>query len=207
MPAISTLTDNFDDNTIDTGLWPGSYGTGLAEAGGRARVPCTTDFAAFVSASAYTLAGSSVYARMYPPAAGGAATEAYAQVMVEAPTAGTEAGFTVNAVTGTMRCSANVDYWDDAATVLTYDPAAHAYVRLREAGGSLHWETSPDATAWTIRRTLATPAWVAAATTLPLVLSSHRDSGTADFAEFDNVNVIPAAPSTPARQAAFLAFL
>lgn len=206
MPAIATLTDAFDDDTIDAGLWPGSYGTGLAEAGGRARVPCTTDFAAFVSASAYTLAGSSVYARMYPPAAGGAATEAYAQVMVEAPTAGTEAGFTVNAVAGTMRCSANVDYWDDAATVLTYDPAAHAYVRLRETGGSLYWETSPDASTWTIRRTLATPAWITAGTTLPLVLSAHRDSGTADVAEFDNVNVVPPAAPAFAKQAAFLAF-
>ena len=205
MPAIATLTDTFDDGTIDAALWPASYGD-VTEAGGRARVPCTADYAALVSASAYTLAGSSVHTRIYPPAAGGAATEAYAQMMVLSATGGTEAGFTVNAVTGQVRCSANVDYWDDAATVLTYDPAAHAYLRLRETAGQLFWETSTDASAWTVRRTLTTPAWITAGTTLPLTLGAHRDSGTADVAEFDNVNAVPSAAPAFAKQAAFLAF-
>lgn len=205
MPAIATLVDDFDDNTINTTLWSGRFGT-VSETGGRARAACTTDYAAFVSAASYTLAGSSVYARVYPPAAGGAATTAYAQMVVLSSTEGTEAGFQINAVGGQLRCMANVGYWDDTATVLTYSATTHAWLRLREAAGSLLWETSPDGTTWTTRRTLATPAWVTAGTTLRLSMEAHRDSGTNDFAEFDNVNTPPAVAASYAKQAAFLAF-
>jgi hypothetical protein len=205
MPAIATLADNFDDNTINGTLWLGNFGT-VSETGGRARIACTTDYAAFVSAASYSLAGSSVYARVYPPAAGGAATTAYAQMVVLSSTDGTEAGFQINAVGGQLRCMANVDYWDDTATVLTYDPTAHAWLRLREAAGSMQWDTSPDGTTWTTRRTLTTPAWVTAGTTLRLSMEAHRDSGTADFAEFDNVDTPPTVASSYAKQAAFLAF-
>lgn len=206
MPALATLVDDFDDNTVNGTLWPGNYGT-YSETGGRARVACTADYSAYASAAAYTLAGSSVYARVYPPAAGGAATTAYAQVSLLSTVAGTEIGAMVNTVAGTLRCQSNVDYWDAAAVEITYDPAAHAYVRISEVGGTLTWATSPDGSTWTTRRTLATPAWAMSATTVELRLEAHRDSGTADVAEFDNLNTVPAAGSSATRKAAFLAFL
>ncbi|MFJ5156305.1 hypothetical protein ACIQCF_33055 [Streptomyces sp. NPDC088353] len=213
MPALSTLIDDFAAGTINTSLWTGNYGT-VSQVGGRARVACTTAYSAFASAAAYNLAGSSVFIRVFPPAAGGAATSCYATVYVNAGTAGTEAGFSFNALTGRLRFNANVAYWDDNAVELPYDPVAHAYVRLAEAGGSLTWATSPDGTAWTTRRTLATPAWITSGTTLKLVLESHRDSGTADYAEFDDCNTLGGSgpgpdpgDATAARKAAFLAFL
>lgn len=208
MPAISTLVDNFDAGTVNTTLWPESYG-GVSQVGGRGRVPCTTGYAGFQSAAAYSLAGSSVFIRMYPPAAGGATSEAYAQMAMVPATAGTSIGFLLNAVSGKLRCQSNVAYWDAAAVEVTYDPVAHAWVRLSEAGGTVTWATSPDGSAWTTRRTLATPAWVTGATTLTLSLESHRDAGVADFAEFDNLNTLPAPPADPgaARKTAFLAFL
>ncbi|MFD1656993.1 hypothetical protein ACFSL4_01765 [Streptomyces caeni] len=53
MPAFATLTDGFDDGVRDPVLWSGSYST-VEEAGGRARVPCTTGYAAYASATLYT---------------------------------------------------------------------------------------------------------------------------------------------------------
>lgn len=207
MPLIETLVDDFDTGVVNTGLWTSNYGT-YSQTGGRARVACTTAYNGFESAAAYTLAGSSTLIRVFPPAAGGAATEAYASVMVLSPVDGTEAGFLINTATGKIRCAANTDYWDSAAVELTYDPVAHAYVRLSEADGSLVWATSPDGTAWTTRRTLATPTWVTSGTTLALGLQAHRDSGVADFAEFDDCNTLPTPGPDPsaARKAAFLAF-
>jgi hypothetical protein len=39
-----------------------------------------------------------------------------------------------------------------------YAPAAHAFWRLREAGGTVTWETSPDGAAWAPLATLPTSA-------------------------------------------------
>ncbi|MCF2130103.1 hypothetical protein L1I79_27275 [Strepomyces sp. STD 3.1] len=207
MPALATLVDNFDDNTVNGTLWPGNYGV-YSETGGRARVQCDPDYGAFVSAAAYTLAGSSAYVRIYPPAAGGATTTAYAQLSLLHSVEGTEIGAQINRVTGKLRCQSNVDYWDAAAVEITYDPVAHAYVRVSEAAGTVTWATSPDGSTWTTRRTLATPAWVTASTTVELRLETHRNNGTVDYAEFDNLNTLPVTPPVGgAKQAAFLAFL
>lgn len=207
MPALETLVDDFDDGTINGTLWPANYGT-CSETGGRARVVCDPDYGAFASAAAYTLAGSHAFVRIYPPAAGGATEEAYAALLLLSGVAGTELAVRIDAVAGTLRCESNVDYWDGTATSLTYDPDAHAYVRIAEAGGNVTWSTSPDGSTWTTRRTLATPSWAAAATTVRLSLETRRSDGTEDYAEFDNLNTVPAPPSSGgARQAAFLAFL
>lgn len=37
-------------------------------------------------------------------------------------------------------------------TSFTYDPAVHVWFRLREASGSIFWETSVDGSTWTVRR-------------------------------------------------------
>ncbi|MGW2170425.1 hypothetical protein ACWC1C_07815 [Streptomyces sp. NPDC001705] len=207
MPALATLVDDFDDNAVNGTLWPGNYGV-YSEVGGRARVQCDPDYGAYVSAAAYTLAGSSAYVRIYPPAAGGATTTAYAQMSLLHSVEGTEIGAQINRVTGKLRCQSNVDYYDAAAIEITYDATAHAYVRISEAGGTLTWATSPDGSTWTTRRTLATPAWVTASTTVELRLETHRNNGTTDFAEFDNLNTLPVVtPPSDARKAAFLAFL
>jgi hypothetical protein len=112
-------------------------------------------------------------------------------VTVQGATEGTRVGFSMNAVSGLLRCVSETDYWDDAAVELAYDPVAHLFLRLAEDGTDLTWATSPDGTTWTTQRTLATPAWIAAdAEACALDMSAHRDSGTADYVEFDLVNTL-----------------
>ncbi|MFJ7176423.1 hypothetical protein ACIQXA_08445 [Streptomyces massasporeus] len=190
MPSLSVLTDNFNSGTLGP-EWGNSYG-GTAVVGGRARVPCTTGYAGCQTAYAWTLAGASLFVQVpTAPAAGGAAVEAYFAVTVQGATAGTRVGFSMNAVTGLLRCVSETDYWDDGAVELTYDPVAHLFLRLAEDGTNLTWATSPDGTTWTTRRTLATPAWIDTdAEACALDMSAHRDSGTADYAEFDLVNTL-----------------
>jgi len=48
------------------------------------------------------------------------------------------------------------------ATQITYDPNAHRYWRLRESAGTVFYETSPDASAWTVQQHIATPSWASA---------------------------------------------
>jgi hypothetical protein len=111
--------------------------------------------------------------------------------MVQGTVEGTRVGFSINKVSGVMRIVSETDYWDDDAVELTYDPVAHLFLRLREDGNNLYWDTSPDGTTWTNRRTLATPTWIDAdAEACALDMSAHRDAGTADYAAFDLVNTL-----------------
>ncbi|MFE1329757.1 hypothetical protein [Streptomyces microflavus] len=190
MPLVGTLQDNFNDNTVDTAVrWPRSYGS-ISETGGRARVPCTTGYAAYASARAYTLGNSYFGCRLYPAAAGGAATEAWSQVLITTSTGGTDAVIEVNAATGVLAMAVRAGYSDAGYATIPYDPVAHAWVRIRAAAGQLMWETSPTGVAWTVRRTATAPGWVATHA-LGVQLIAHRDSGTADFAEYDNFNLFP----------------
>jgi hypothetical protein len=190
VPSLSTLVDNFNLGTLGP-EWGNSYG-GTAVVGGRARVPCTTGYAGCQTAYAWTLAGSNFYVQVpTTPSATGAAAEAYCAVMVQGGTEGTRVGFSINKVTGLLRLVSEVGYWDDTAVEITYNAVTHLWLRMREDGTNLYWDTSPDGTTWTNRRTLATPAWITAAVDIcALDMSAHRDAGTADYAEFDLFNTL-----------------
>lgn len=186
---IASLADDFNDNAVDPARWPNSFGT-YAEVGGRARISCDTGFNAYSSAAAYTLAGSAVYLRGYPPAVGGATTEAWAQVLIKSTTGGTDLGFELRALTGQLVMFNRSGFFDPTALAIPYSATDHAWLRVRETGGTTYWETSADALTWTARRSLASPAWVGD-TSIEFQLIAHRSDGVADYAEFDNVNTPP----------------
>jgi hypothetical protein len=179
------LSDDFDNATLDPVLWSASYG-GVVEVGGRARIPCTTGYAGLQSGRQWTLAGSQVSAKLSTVPAASTATTATVAFMANSTTAGVRAGFSFDAVGGTLRCTNDTAYWETGATVLPYSAIDHAWLRLREAAGTLYWETSSTGYPWdfTVQRSLATPAWVTAQT-LVVEVTTHRDAGTADVAEVD----------------------
>jgi len=184
------LTDDFDTPTVDTGRWPNNYNTAGAlpsQPAGRARVPCGTGMAAYASAAAYTLADSHVHVQAFPPARGGATGDVYCQLLVLSSTAGTQIAFEINVATNLLLMAVHVGYADEGGAAIPYDPVEHAWLRIREAGGTLYWETSSDGREWVVRHTAASPAWVSDGD-LRLQLLAHRDNGTADFAEFDHFN-------------------
>lgn len=192
MPSLSTLTDNFNDSTIGAN-WGNSYG-GVSESAGKAHVPCTTSYAGYQTAYSWTLAGAAFYVAVTTVPAASTATEAYASVFVNAPdiaTSGVRIGFVINTVTGLLKFSSETAYFDAGATTVTYSAVTHKFLRLREDGVNVYWDTSPDGSAWTNRRTLATPAWVTASVdTCALDLSAHRDAGTNDEAQYDLFNTL-----------------
>lgn len=181
------LVDAFDDGVLNPQVWSQSYGD-PSEAGGRARVPCTTGYAGARTASVYTLSWSQVAARVYPPAEGGAVSAA-CSLLVLSNVGGTDAGFLVDTAQGAMGLYVREGYADGGALFPPYDPVAHAWLRLREDAGALHWETAPDGRTWTVRRTAASPAWVSR-TDLSLLFEAHRDTGVNDFAELDSLNIV-----------------
>jgi hypothetical protein len=194
MPLTGELRDSFNDNVVDTVKWPNNYNTGASglptETGGRARVPCDTGFAAYSSDTIYTLQDSTARVRIFPPADGGAASEAWAQLLVASSTSGTDAVIEVNAATGTITFASRTGFADAGAVTLIYSTTNHAWVRIREGAGTLFFDTSADGITWTNQRTTAAPAWVSD-TDIQIQLLAHRDAGVVDFAEFDNFNITP----------------
>ncbi|MFF7308160.1 hypothetical protein [Streptomyces sp. NPDC008137] len=190
MPSLSTLQDNFNDNVIGPN-WGDSYG-GANEAGGQARVPCAPEtYAGYQTGRAWTFAGATVYLKLATVPAASTGTNVTANFLIICATPGTSVGFEYNAVTGVLRLMSNVDYWDAAAVELAYSPTDHLWLRLREDGTNVYWDTSPDGTTWTNRRTLATPAWIPASVDDTAVdLWAYRDAGTTDYAAYDNVNTM-----------------
>lgn len=186
MPGLGMLQDRFDDAVVDPVLWSQSYGD-VVESGGRARIPCTQGFAGYRSASVYSLSWSQVAMRVYPPDPGGAVTSGLS-LLVLSDVSGTDAGFFVDRAQNAMGLYLRVGFADAGALFPAYDPTAHAWLKLREDAGSLFWESSPDGLTWTVLRTATTPAW-AAQSTLSFLMESHRDSGTDNFAEVDNLNI------------------
>lgn len=188
MPTFAFLGDDFEDGTLNTTLWSGSYGD-PDEAGGRARIPCTTGYAGLKSGSSYTLTGSGITIRLHPPTPNGA-TSAAASCLVLTATGGTDAGFIVDSAQTAVGLYLREGYADGGAVFLTYSAVDHAWLRFREDAGSLYWDTSPDGIDWTNQRTATTPAW-AADTNLAFLIEGHRDAGTNDFIEVDSVNTPP----------------
>lgn len=193
MPSLSTLSDNFNDGIIGPN-WGNSYG-GANETGGQGRVPCAAGaYAGYQTAYSWTFAGASIFMKVATVPAASTATEAYCGVMINAPdiaTSGVRVGFTVNAVTGMLRMQSDTGYYDPAGVEITYNPVTHLFLRLREDGTNVYWDTSPDGTTWTNRRTLATPAWIPASTDqCALDMSAHRDAGTTDYAAYDLFNTL-----------------
>lgn len=192
MPSLSTLIDNFNDGAIGPN-WGNSYG-GVTETGGQAHIPCTTSYAGYQTAYSWTMAGASFYVAVTSIPAASTATEAYIGVLVNSPdveTSGNRIGFIINSVTGLLRCKNDTGYFDAGSVDITYSPTTHKFVRLREDGTNVYWDTSPDGTTWTNRRTLATPAWVTTSVdNCALDMSTHRDAGTTDEATLDLFNTL-----------------
>lgn len=190
MPLFTTLADNFNDNVIGPN-WGDSYG-GVSEVGGRARVPVVAGaYAGYQTGRAWTLAGASIYLKLVTKPAASTGTDVQANFSITSPVEGTSVGFKYNAATSKLRMQSNVDYFDGTAVEITYDPVAHLWLRIREDGTNTYWDTAPNGSTWTNRRTLATPAWVTAAVdTCALDLFSFRDAGVSDITEYDNVNTM-----------------
>lgn len=187
---IKNLVDDFNDNTIDTALWPNSFGT-ISEVGGRARVEINTGFNAYSSAKAYKLQNSQITFQPFPPGSMPEAgtTEAWMQALIKSNVNGTDLGFEVQITSGSLYCFNRVGFSDPESAVYEFDAVDHAWLRVREDGTNTYFDAAPDGHTWTNLRTITSPSWVADGD-LEFQMIAHRADGTTNNAEFDNVNVL-----------------
>jgi hypothetical protein len=182
--AMSQLGDDFDDNTVNATLWPNNYG-GSSEVGGRMRVPVNPGVTAgYQTARQWLLTGSKLTARLVTLPAAGGSSSGSASMWVNSTTSGTRLGWSYNPVSGLLSCQSQVGFSDGSAVTMAYSAIDHLWLRVRESGGTTYWESSGDGFGWTVRRSLATPAWVGSQTQL-VEFAATRTGGTGDVIEWD----------------------
>lgn len=184
---MAMLGDDFDDGRIDTARWPTSTGGATETSAGYLRIPMAPGVDTnHTSARTWKLLGSKLTAKLATVPAANGSSNAAASMWVTSTTSGTRIGFRYDALTGVLAAMSQVGFSDGTPTNLTYSAIDHAWLRVRESGGTVYWETSGDGFDWTTRRTLATPAWVTSQTHA-VDFPTTRTGGTAGYIEWDLV--------------------
>lgn len=138
--------------TFDGGL-PANLSAGGTAAvdAGQFRLPCTAGYTSlFSSPTTFDLTGQSVAVQVISqPGAVGTR-----EFIIELELDANNAIFMFHSggdFVGRLRQGGA----NDSATLATYSATTHAWWRIRESGGSILWETSPDGVGWSTLRTLA----------------------------------------------------
>lgn len=184
--SFSTLTDAFT-SSIDS-KWTAS--AGVAATGGRARIDCTTATPNMRTATPYEITASTLAFKVPTvPVAGGGATVKFSAYLMPGPTSSTtNLAFEYSPNTGNLVLRNNVGGTDASPTTLTYSSTDHLWWRFRETGGTILMQTSPDNSTWTTRRTISSlTQWMLQGNHIAY-FDATRASGTADFAEIDDIN-------------------
>ena len=196
-PKASTLTDTFDDNSLDATKWAASAnaGTAVQEVNQRIELDLNdggTGYCGVSSQALYDLTGSSLVVQCLDPGTGGTGR-----------TAALEAALDGNNVArlvcdGTTLC-AQVTV---AGAVTTYNTtpftASTDWWRMTESGGTLSWwySATGQVGSWTLLDSRASP-FSLAVVQLRLFAGTYTGGITAGVAKFDNFN-LPAPSALPA---------
>lgn len=162
-PKVATLIDDF--TTADTAKWAGavsSYGTNPVVTNGQlVTTVSNTGWEGLwtVGKSFYDLKSSSFVIELVQPPARTGANTTYMEIGLKSYYSISGAGHTVdwlyqNSGTPTIYGRDNTN-GTVTTTAVTYNATTHRWLRIRESGGTVYWDTSPNGNTWTNRRSKA----------------------------------------------------
>ncbi len=193
MASISTLTDNFNDNSLDATKWieddsDGSY----AETNQQLEI--TTALSVVYAAESidtdiagnprYNLTGSQASLKLVD--AGNQSLTSYA---FEFKIFSTGFGYSMNFVVSGGDISVNVDDGSAQGT-MTYNATTHRYLRIREASGICYWDYSADGISWTNMYSISNPFDITTCIVQFKVSTSSLELSTTT-AKVDDFNIGP----------------
>jgi len=191
--CLIPIEDDFEDATIDPGLWsvgsPQNIDIGLLS--GRlylAPTPSLTPaWGEVLSVGAYDLTHCAVVVEL-----AAVLTHDGDQMTTFGICEGTwENGASFSIRYGMLQSRMFVGSTQTEFDETTYDPSEHKWLRLREADSTLYFETSPDAQSWTEQYQTTAPAYVTYATIRFAAGTFGVASVDPGRAEFDNLDMPP----------------
>jgi hypothetical protein len=182
------VTDNFDDG-VRAPFWDYSYANGgasRAETGGELVITLAdnmTGYAGYQASTTVDLTGDRAFVEVTQVAS--TSTHAGTYLQLTGPTNADQ--LIVLQENGTIYFQKRVaGTTSDVGSVL-YDPVLRKWWQIREAGGTIFFETSTDGANWIQHATTPTPAWVAY-TTLEIGAGAFMSQTGNGSAHFDNFN-------------------
>ena len=142
-PAALTLTDTFASNDLST-VWSWNYGT-VSVSGNQCSIQADSSFSSgIISSTTYNLIGSQVAAQILPYAV--ATGETGLQLSDSDPVAGNY--FQIAYVAGQLQFNMRYNGTVTSGSPVPYSSLTHAFWRIREASGTVYFETAPDGATW-----------------------------------------------------------
>lgn len=141
-PLIGDLTDDF--STADAAKWNG-LGTNPSVTGGRLSLASTAGYVGIDSVGRYNLTASAMTVEFVQRAI----STANSNVGLIDEGGNNRLAF---GVSGTSLKFVEVANGTPDETSVTYNATNHRWLRIRESGGTVYWETSADGTSWSTGR-------------------------------------------------------
>lgn len=193
-PAISDLSDPFNQNSLNTSLWNeftgGSATIAYAQTGVTVTFPASSTSSTdgdISTDSPYDITGGSVYVRILEVPS--ASTQADAVFALQANGFNEQYRWVYEA--GTLYAQYFVAGSGTTPFSVTYDSTVHKYWRIRESGGTIFWDTSVDGSSWTNRASVSLPLAIGA-TKLTVLLAGacfQNETNPGTF-KWVNLNII-----------------
>lgn len=164
LSKTETLTDNFNDNSLDSVKW-GSYtdlSGSVSETNQRLEMTCanSTDnsWAGIYSKSSYDMTGSYAFCEILDGTGG----DTYLDLSInlaQIPNTTNYISIGVDTGTGKLEAFKKIAGIGTTMADATFDPVLHKWIRLREDGGTTYWEYSATGTAgsWTVLHSESNP--------------------------------------------------
>ncbi len=197
--AISTLKDNFNDNSFDSAKWS-AQGTGgtVLEQNSRLEIShaASISYNYALSQEYFDFTGDGMSMEVVN-AGNMALTSHEAGFLVEIDSTNQLWMFVGSGVIKAYKLVANVQ--TQVGTQITYSAVSHRFIRIRESAGTWYYDTSADGVTWTNRWTLAHPFSTKIAK-VRIYSQCWQAEASGSFGYFDSFNNQPAttALNTPA---------
>lgn len=229
MANLSSLSDDFNDNSKDTGLWAStatllgplafaSLGGSVSETNNQVEVatPASADGAnGYTSlATDFTTSGGYAYIKVTPPSTNPVTTPGQGHLIVVHDVTDVNglphyASFNLHLSRfgAPITLSAFYNNSGSAGTTVTvdYDPVDHLWWRIRFTGTDIIWETSPDGSTWTEFRKISDDPGLFfdfTVATVGFFAEADNDAQSAHTWAFDNFNT-DGGPPPPAPRIIF----
>jgi hypothetical protein len=195
-PQVATLVDDFTSQ--DNSKW--TYNGGAAVSGGQLVVPCDGTYSSYASSNqAYNLTNSSVHVQIVSvPALGNGTTEMIFQLRIKPFDNANQLMFDI-APSNQLIASYTRSGVQASGSSATFDATNHKYLRFRESGGTVYWETSPDQATWNNFWSATNPIPVTGLT-VQFVAGYYGTETAPGSAVFDDVNTPPVGTSSAAER-------
>lgn len=198
-PKLSTLQDFFAGSAINATVWNNSSPSpdvALDAALDRVKIACTAAYPAFGGSGPWDftgdLAGNGLYARVSPPEIGNGTTQFLMRVSLDANNYAT----LIRDGGGALNASVTNSGTTTTSALGTYEPYSHAWWRMRESGGNVLFDTSPDGYTWTTRATIA-HTWAVTAVSVVYISGFYGTEAAGLAGYVDHVNTTSSASGQP----------